>query len=111
MLARGRDQRFTDFVHVAAVSDAHWKTKTHTRIAILPVGHRRIDELRVWDDNRDVVVGHDDGTSRSDLPNCAQDTRYFDAITDGDRPLCQNNQTADEIARNILQTETNPDAN
>ena len=33
------------------------------------------------------------------------DPGYFDAIPDGDRPLGQNHQAADEIAGDILQTE------
>ena len=56
-----------------------------------------------------LVTNH--RAARADLPNCAQHARYFDAISDRDRPLRQNDQTADEITRDILQAESDPDAN
>ena len=57
MFVTGGDERLADFVHVAAVGDAHWDAETHARIAVSPVSHRRIDELRVRHDHGDVIVG------------------------------------------------------
>src|SRR5258705_13355842 len=45
VLARGGDQRLTNFVHIAAISHPNRKTKAHTRIAVLPVGYRRIHDF------------------------------------------------------------------
>ena len=38
------------------------------------------------------------------------DSRDFDAVADGDRPFRQDDEAADEIARDILQAEADPDA-
>src|ERR1043166_994530 len=89
MLARGGDECLTHFVHIAPISHADGQTKPHTRIAILPVRHRRVYELRVRHNDGDVVVSHNDGTARSNLSHCAQDACYFDAISNRDRSLCQ----------------------
>src|SRR5215471_11778777 len=111
MVPRRRDQRITNFVHIAAISDANWKTKPHTRIAIMPVGYWRIYEFRVRHNDGNVVVGHNHSTPRADLTNGAQDTCYFDAISDRDRSLRQDDKAADEIACDILQAETDTDTN
>jgi hypothetical protein len=41
----------------------------------------------------------------------ADDACYLDAISDRDRSLRQNNQTADEIAGDVLKSETDTDPN
>src|SRR5262249_4868551 len=104
------DQRLTHFVHIAAISHADRKTKPHTRIAILPVGHRRIDEFRIGHNDGDIVVGHNHSTSRTDLPNGAEDACYFDAISNRDRSFRQDDQAADEIAGDVLQAKSDTDA-
>ena len=101
----GRDQRFAHFFHIASVGDADRNAKTHTRIAIGPVRYGRIDEFRVRHDRRDVVVRHYDRAARANLLHLADDSRDFDAVADGDRSLRQDDETADEIARDILQAE------
>src|SRR6476661_5458319 len=111
MLACCRDQCLTNCVHVAAVSHAHRKTKPHTWIAVLPVGYRQIYKFRVRYNDGDIVVRHNYRTPRADLPNCPQDARYFDAVSNRDRPLRQYDQTADEITGDILQAESDTDAN
>src|SRR4030095_6861181 len=90
VLARCSNEHFTNLVHVAAIRDTDWQTGTNSGIAILPVGYRRIYEFRVWHNDRDIVVGHNHGTSRADLPNCAQDACYFDTISNRDRSLREN---------------------
>jgi hypothetical protein len=45
------------------------------------------------------------------LLHSADDACYFDAISDRDGSLRQNNQAADEVAGDILQPETNTDPN
>src|SRR5258705_10591178 len=105
------DQRLTHFVHVAAISHANRKTKPNTGVAILPVGYWRIYEFRVRHNDGDIIVGHNHRTPRADLPNCAQDACYFDAISNRDRPLRQDDQAANEITGDILQAESDTDAN
>src|SRR6476659_9637080 len=111
MLARCGHQRIAHFVHVAAISYAHRKTKPHTRIAVLPVGYRRIYEFRVRHNDGDIVVSYNHRTPRTDLPNCAQDACYFDTISNRDRPLRQDDQAANEITGDILQAKSDTDAN
>src|SRR6476620_462967 len=111
MLARCGHQRIAHFVYVAAISHAYRKTKPHTGVAILPVSYRRIYEFRVRHNDGYIVVSHNHRTPRADLPNCAQDACYFDAISNRDRPLRQYDQAADEITGDILQAKSDTDAN
>src|SRR4029453_18420266 len=106
MLTRSRDERFTYFIYIAPVSYAHWQAKTHSPVAISPVRHWRINEFLVWDDHGDIVVSNNDGAARADLLHLTRDARDFNAITDGDWPFSKNEQTADEVTRNVFQTES-----
>ena len=51
-----------------------------------------------------------DGAARANLLHLTGDARDFDAVADGDRPFGQNDQAADEIAGDVLQTEADADA-
>ena len=79
--------------------------KSHPRVAISPVRYRRIDEFRVWNDHGDIVVSENDGAARADLLHLTGDPRDFDTIADGDWSFGKNEQAADEITRNVFQTE------
>src|SRR5207249_8764632 len=57
ILVRNGEQCITHSWNIAAVRDTNRDTEAHTPIAVCPVGHRRIDELCVWHDHHDVVVG------------------------------------------------------
>ena len=103
-------KRSSHLFYVAAVGHANRNAKTHARIAIGPVRHRRIDELRVRHDHGDVVVGQNDGAAGTNLLHLSGDAGHFDAVADRDRPFRQNDEAADEIARDILQTEADADA-
>src|ERR687891_1023154 len=106
MLTRSRDERFTHFIYVASVSYSNRQAKTHSSVAISPVRHWRINEFLVWDDHGDIVVGHNHRTPRADLLHLTGDARDFNAITDGDWPFSKNEQTANEVTRNVFQTES-----
>src|SRR6266487_4221145 len=110
VLTRRCDQRVAYFVHVAAVSHADWQAKADSRIAIMPICHRRVDEFRVRHDHSDIVAGHNDGAARANLLHLTRDARNFDAVADGDGSFGQNDQAANEIARDILQSKATPDA-
>src|SRR5512133_3007747 len=105
MLMRSRDERLTHFIHVDPVSYPYRQAKTHPPVAISPVRHWRINEFLVWDDHGDIIVSKNDGAARADLPHLTGDARDFNAITDGDWPFSKNEQTADEVTRNVFQTE------
>ena len=104
MFARCRDERLTHFVHVAAISYAHRKAKTHSPVGVSPVRDRRIDEFLVRHDHGDVIVSHNQGAPGADLPHLTGDACDFDAITDGDGAFRQNEQPADEITGDVFQT-------
>ena len=106
----GRNQSFAHFFHIASVGYADRNAKADPRIAIGPVRYRRIDELRVRNDRRDVVVGHYDRAARANLLHLADDPRDFDAVANRNRPLRQNDEAADKIAGDILQTKADPNA-
>src|SRR4029077_19928885 len=95
----------------ASIGDPDRDAKPHPRIAVGPVCHRRINELRVWHDHRDVVVGYDDGAPGANLLDLTGDTRDFDAIPNRDWPFRQNDQPANEIAGDVLQAKADSDAN
>src|ERR1043166_8577642 len=105
MLTRSRDERLTHFIHVAPVSYPHRQAKTHSPVGVSPVRHWRINEFLVWDDHGDIVVSKNDRTACADFLHLTGDARDFNAITDGDWPLSKNEQTADEITRDVFQTE------
>ena len=107
MLTRSRDERLTHFIHVAPVSYPHRQAKTHSPVAISPVRYRRINEFLVWNDHGDIVVSKNDGAARADLLHLTGDARDFNAISDGDWPFSKNEQAADEITRDVFQTEPN----
>src|SRR5437667_8929083 len=104
MLERRRDERLTHFVHVAAISYAHRKAKTHSPVGVRPVRDRRIDELLVRHDHGDVIVSPNQGAPGADLPHLTRDACDFDAITDGEGAYGQNEQPADELAGDVFQT-------
>ena len=106
----GGNQRFAHFVYVAPVGDTHRNAKPHPRIAVGPVRHGRVDEFRVRHDHRDVVVRANDRAARANQFHLARQARDFDAIPDRDRSFRQNDEPADEIARDILQPKSDPDA-
>src|SRR5437762_7731508 len=111
MFAGCGDERFLHLLHIAAISHAHRKTKPHAWIAIMSVGHRRIDEFRVWHDHGDIIACQDNCAARANLLHSADDPRHFHAVPDRDRSLCQNDQAADEITGDILETESDAYAN
>src|SRR5205823_6155824 len=106
----GGDQRLAYLIHVAAISDPNWNPEPDPRVKISPVRHRRIDELRIRHDHRDVVVGHNHGAARPNLLDLPDDACHLHPIADGDRSLGENHQPADEITRNVLEPEPDADA-
>src|SRR5947207_12747500 len=108
MSRAGGNQRITDFVHVAPIRDAHGDAKANARIAISPVRHGRVDEFRVGHDHSNVVVRSDHSAAGANQFYLAGYTRHFDAVADRDWSLRQDDETADEIARDILQSEADP---
>src|SRR5438094_4931797 len=111
MFACCGDELLAHFVHVAAISHAYRKTKPDARIAIMPVGHRRIDKFRVRHDHGNIVARQNNRAARANLLHSADDARHFHAVPDRDRSLRQNDQTADEIAGDVLQAESDAYAN
>src|SRR5205807_1790386 len=53
--------------------------------------------------------GQNDGASRTNLLHLTGHAGDLDAIADGDRSFGQNNQAADEIARDVLQSKSDAD--
>src|ERR1044072_316084 len=105
MLTRGCDERLTHFIHVAPVSHPHRQAKTHSPVGVSPVRYRRINEFLIWNDHGNVVVSKNNCAARADFLHLTGDARDLNAITDGDWPFRKNEQTADEVTRNVFQTE------
>src|SRR5919198_3339213 len=114
MLFRRREKGVAHLVYVTAVSDAHGQPKPHLRTAIMPVGHRRVNEIRIRDDDYDVIVRSNHRAPCPNLLHLAGDHLFADTldlypIADGDRPLGQDYQARNQIAHYISETETNTD--
>src|SRR4026207_762428 len=100
-------QGISYFLQIAAIGDTNRNAKTDTRIAISPVCHRRIDKFRVRHDHGDVVVSKNNRAACTNLLHLTGDTGHLHPIADRDRALGQNDQTANEIAGDVLQSEAN----
>src|SRR5438105_14746130 len=97
-------QGISYFLQIAAIGDTNRNAKTDARIAISPVCHRRIDELRVRHDHSDAVAAQNNGATRTNLLHLTGDTGYLYPIADRNRTLRQNDQAANEIAGDVLQS-------
>ena len=75
-----------------------------------PVRHAFRDELGVGDDDRHVLVGDERCGARGDLAHFADGAGDLDAVSDLDRPLEQDDEPAEEVAHDVLQAETESDA-
>src|SRR5438876_670533 len=62
--------------------------------------------LKKFLNNGEVEVAANHRAARANAFHLTGDPRYLDAISEGNRSLGQNDQTADEIAGDVLQTET-----
>ena len=111
ILVRNGEQCVTHSWNIAAVRDTDRDTEAHTPIAVCPVGHRRIDELCVWHDHHDVVVGANNRAARSNVFHLTSDPGDLNPVADGDWSLRENDQTADKITGDVLQTKSDADAN
>src|SRR5213075_2665047 len=80
------------------------------RIAVGPVRYRRIDELRIRHDHRDVVVGYNHRAAGVDLLHLPDHAGHLHAVADRDRPLGQNHESADEITGDVLEPESHAHA-
>jgi hypothetical protein len=107
ILPRYFQQGIPYLLQIAAIGDTDWNAKADTRIAISPVCHWRIDKFRVRHDHGDVVVGTNNRAARTNLLHLTGDTGHLHPIADRDRALGQNDQAANEIAGDVLQSEAN----
>jgi len=98
------------FFEVAAVGDADGEADAHFGVAVAPVGDGVGDEVGVGDDDGDVVVGDDGGAAEVDVGDLAGDAADFDAVSDGDGPFREDDQSADEVADDVLEAEPDADA-
>src|SRR5438067_10767307 len=95
---------------MAAIRETGRNAITRSRITRGPVCYWRLNELRVRHDHGDVVVGQNDSAARANLLHLPGDSGHLYSIADRDRPFRQNDEAANEIAGNVLQSEANPDA-
>src|SRR5204863_7436082 len=82
-----RNQRGANLVDITSISDTDWNAKPHAGIAICPIRHWRIDELRVRDDHGDVIVCPNYCAPCPDEFHLTCQTSDFDPIADRDRAL------------------------
>ena len=109
--AAGGDQRFPHLVDVAPIGHSDWNAKTHPGIAVSPIRYGRIDELRVRHDHRNVVIRQDHGAPGANLLHLANHAGHFHPVANGNGSFGQDDQSADEIARDILEPKSYSYAN
>jgi hypothetical protein len=100
---------FAEVLQIGAVSHAEGDAKADARIFVAPIGDALSDEISVWDDDGNVVIGDHGGAAQADLADLSGYATDFDSVADGNGPLGENNEAADEVADDILQAE--PEAN
>jgi len=110
MAAGDLQEQGGDFVDIAAIRDADGDAEAHLGIAVAPVHHGVGDELGVGDDDGDVVVGDHGGAAGADLAHGAGHLAHFHAVADLNGPLEKEDDAADEVFRDVLEPETESDA-
>ena len=107
VLAFGRrfEQRLLHHADVAVVMHADRQAEPGLGVGVAPVGDGGADEFGVGHDHGDVVVGDHGRAAQADLGHLARNAGHLDAVAQGDRPLRQDDDAADEIVDDVLQAE------
>ena len=95
---------------VGSVSDAHIQGDSNLAIVCRPICDRFVNELGIWQDDDDVVIGPDPSTAAPNANNVSIRFTNFDTIAELDRMLNQQYQTRNKIAYRILQSQANADS-
>src|SRR5947207_10351575 len=111
MFAGDLYDQFAERLQVCSVSDPKGNAKAHSRVAVAPVGHAMSDQVCIGHNDSDVIVGDDGRAAQADLADLPGHPADFNAVADGNRPLGQNDQTANKITDDILQAKSQSDAN
>ena len=75
------------------------------RVLVAPVGHVLLDEVGVGHDDGHVVERVDGRAAGVDGPNGAEDACNLDEVPGLDGSYEQQDEPADEVARDVLKTE------
>src|SRR4051812_45292364 len=97
-------------VRIGVVRHAETDAHGHVRMVVLPVDDHLGDEARVGHDHHGVVFGDYGRATRSDFRHVALDAAYFDAVANADRPFEHDDEPADPVADDVLQTEADAHA-
>ena len=102
---------------VIVVGDAHGQPQPHARMAVAPVDERIRDHVLVRDERRDAVAVADHDVAPAQLLDPAETGRAgagrageTDHVAGLDRAVDQEHEAADEVRRDRLQPETEPEA-
>ena len=98
-------QRFPDQIHIRTVRHAYRDVNSDFGIFIAPIGYVLANEIRVGHDNRHTVKGLNHGAARTDRTHAALNAAYLYIISYLYRAFKQQDRPANEIVRDILQTE------
>src|SRR6266404_5091165 len=92
-------------LQIRSISYAKRNAESNPWVLITPIVHTVGNEVGVGHDDCNIIIRHDRRAPQADFANLSRDSANFDAVTDGYWPLGKNDQTADEIADDVLQTE------
>ena len=107
---RDAEQHLPHVLDVGPVRHADRQAQAQLRIAVRPVHDPTRDELGVGHDDRDVVAGHDLRRAHVDRPDVTVDVTDGHLITHGDGTLDQQDEARDEVAREVLEAESDAHA-
>ena len=105
---RGFQEQFLHQLHIAVVRDADRDFEAHHFSGVAPVYDILRYEARVGDNYGDIVVCYDCCAAPLDLDHISLYVAHFDTVTDLDGTFEKDDQAADEIAGDVLQSEADP---
>src|SRR4029453_8212130 len=103
---RGSEQHLAHQLGVGRMRHVKRQCVSGQLVRSTPVRHSLRHELRVGHNHRHALIGDDSRGACANLPHFANYTANLNAVSNLDGALEQENEATEEIARDVLQTET-----
>src|SRR5579862_5786608 len=110
MRARDAQEYLLHLLDIARLRHPHRDAEPHPRVLMAPVDDLLFDEPRVRNDDRDVVIRHHGRAPYAYVAHPPGDAVDLHPVAYLDRAFGQDDETADEVARDVLQAEYQPHA-
>ena len=104
------DKRFHHQGNVGTIGNTHRNKKPYSTIGKGPIGHLIGDQIRVGNDHICLVEGLDGCGPKANPFDFGPLPTDFDRVTHPDGSFKEQNEAADKIVHNTLQTKADADA-